>query len=100
MPEPCAINRNVFVNSRWIDDDNSIEEFTSATLYVPIGSKSHYTSTDIWKEFTNIIEFDPTGIQSIKAEEKDKQIFDIYGHRLVAPRKGINIINGKKVVIK
>ena len=41
----------------------------------------------------------PTGIDSI--EEKQKPvIYNISGQRISAPRKGINIINGKKVVFK
>ena len=33
-------------------------------------------------------------------ESRVKGIFNLYGQRLDAPQKGINIINGKKVVIK
>ena len=54
MSEPCAINRNVFTVWKWYDDDTSVEEFTSATLYVPIGTKPNYESAIVWNEFTKI----------------------------------------------
>ena len=44
---------------------------------------------------------DPTGIHdALQDEEKDAPIFDLSGRRLTEPRKGINIIGGKKVVVK
>jgi hypothetical protein len=30
----------------------------------------------------------------------NKTIYDLQGHQLAQPKKGLNIINGKKVVIK
>ena len=36
----------------------------------------------------------------IPADDKDDVIYDLLGRRLDAPQKGINIINGKKVVIR
>ena len=44
---------------------------------------------------------DPTGITDIKAgDDTESLIYDLFGRRLNQPRKGINIINGKKVVVK
>ena len=44
---------------------------------------------------------DPTGINDIKTDEdKNIRIYDLMGRRLERPRKGINIIGGKKVYIK
>ena len=44
---------------------------------------------------------DPTGIKDVKTDEdKDVHIYDLMGRRLEKPRKGINIIGGKKVYIK
>jgi len=44
---------------------------------------------------------DPTGIEEIAVEsEKVQGIYDLQGRRLSAPVKGINIINGKKVLVK
>ena len=38
---------------------------TTCTLYVPVGSKSVYQAADQWKDFTNIVEKDLTGIAPI-----------------------------------
>ena len=73
-----------------------------ATLYVPKGTKAKYEAAKGWKDcFARIVEGDPTAIESIQAGAKaDTAVYSLSGQRLDAPRKGINIINGKKVVIK
>ena len=41
------------------------------------------------------------GVQSITLDKKvDTPIYDVNGRRLESPQKGINIISGKKVVLK
>ena len=50
-----ALNSNVF---RSVDKDN-------CTLFVPLDSKETYCSTAGWKDFKNIVEFDPTGIDDV-----------------------------------
>lgn len=49
--QPFAIADNVF--QRYI---NNVLQFTTATLYVPYGTKAKYEATDGWKNFTNIVE--------------------------------------------
>ncbi len=71
----------------------------TATLEVPIGSKESYQNAEIWKKFMNIEEFDPTGIQNTTLDmDNPKGIYDISGRKLKEPRKGVNIIGGKKVL--
>lgn len=41
-----------------------------------------------------------TGLQTVKAAVEGEAIYSISGQRLAKPVKGLNIINGKKVVIK
>ena len=41
-----------------------------------------------------------TGLQTVKAAAEGDAIYSISGQRLAQPKKGLNIINGKKVVIK
>lgn len=100
--------------------------YKQATLYVPKGSadaykKADYSTTftelsetistrsaevyrnaDGWKNFVNIVEGVPTAIKSVKYDSNEKAtgIYDIEGRKLSAPQKGINIINGKKVLVK
>ncbi len=46
--------------------------------------------------------YDPSGINDIRIDSNTKQkvYYDINGNRLNSPRKGLNIINGKKVIIR
>ena len=86
---PVSITQNVFTNR------------TKATLYVPQRSKSAYEAADYWKEFKEIVEIYPSGIDQIMSNQKDNaKIFTLDGKRINKPQKGINIIGGKKVVVK
>lgn len=82
------------------NSDNS--NYKNATLYVPDDAVEDYKTTLIWRNFQNIQGFAPTGIKGIEADGNNKQdvYYDISGRKLSAPKKGINIINGKKVIIK
>ena len=73
----------------------------NCTLSVPAGTMSAYQAADQWKDFFFISEGDPTGIKAIEnTQTKNTTIYDLNGVRQSEPKKGINIINGKKVVIK
>lgn len=52
-------------------------------------------------KFANIVEFDPTGIETVSADRKpatERRIYNLGGVRMAAPQRGLNIINGKKVM--
>jgi len=52
--EPFAIHDDVFqYHDYW---DSGTDKFTSATLYVPRGTKALYEATKGWKNFTKIVE--------------------------------------------
>lgn len=86
--------------------DNSSEAFSlttysNCTLHVPYGTIDRYQTADGWKNFANIVEFDPTGIEAVSADRKpatEQRIYNLGGVRMVAPQRGLNFINGKKVV--
>ena len=73
-----------------------------ATLHVPATSINAYKAAEPWKNFKNIVEYiDPSVIQGISLEMDAKTpIYDLNGRRLTEPAKGLNIIGGKKVVVK
>jgi len=55
ISKPFAINDNVFTV---FAENGNDEKFTSATLYVPKGTKALYQQTDGWKNFQNIVEME------------------------------------------
>lgn len=73
-----------------------------AILYVPEKALDAYKTADGWKDFLNILPMESTGIDDIKAghDGRPSIYYDLNGRRLTAPQKGMNIINGKKVVVK
>lgn len=89
--------------------------FDNAKLYVPIGTIDKYKETEGWKDFENIEEGNPAGINVVKNTKNiNTTIYDLNGVRQPKPmrsattgyacsvsiKKGIMIINGKKVAIK
>lgn len=73
---------------------------------MPQGSKSAYAAADYWKEFKEIVEIDPAGIDQIMSDgQNNATIFTLDGKRMNKPQKGMNIIRMKdgttrKVVVK
>ena len=45
---------------------------------------------------------DPTGIQEIVFMKNDgnEKVYNLNGQRLTTPQKGVNIMNGRKVIVK
>lgn len=77
--------------------------YMNAKLYVPKESLEEYKKADVWKDFWNIEGYDfSTGISAPTVDKTNKLdvIYDLNGRKLSKPQKGINIINGKKVVVK
>ena len=70
-------------------------------LKVPAGHKEDYAAAEGWKKFANIEEIDPTDVKSVYSnKEKVDPIYNLNGHLLSAPQKGVNIIQGKKKWVK
>lgn len=75
--------------------------FNNATLYVPKGTINKYKATNGWMDFVFIEEGIPAEINAIENTKDNKAvIYDLNGVRLSEPKKGINIINGRKYVKK
>lgn len=74
----------------------------SATLHVPVGCKSKYQAAEYWKNFNEIVEdANPTRISEISTKvATQQQVFTLDGSQISKPRKGLNIINGRKVLVK
>ena len=87
---PQAIEYNTF---------DSWNEY--GTLHVRKGCKAKYEAAEYWNRFT-IVEDATTGIDAVEdpATISEEKIFSISGQRLDKAAKGVNIINGKKVLVK
>lgn len=69
-------------------------------LFVPTGTYSKYSNADVWKEFSTIIEEEASAIDNVSEDEHGSIIYDLSGRRMPAMHKGINIIRGKKVIVR
>ena len=89
---PPSVDSNNFTNNQYM----------TLNVFVPQLSLEDYKSANVWKEFLNLKGFDPTGVESVKGDaiNGNNIYYDLRGNRLDAPKKGLNIINGKKVIVK
>ena len=77
--------------------------FENGTLYVPKGTIDKYKATYGWMDFWFIEEGVPAGIDAVvktKNKNLNTTIYDLNGVRQSEAKKGVNIINGRKVVVK
>lgn len=87
------------------DDSTKIYYFTTATLYVPVGTKGLYEAAKGWSLFQNIVEMDEDFQADVKEISDEVQssggTYDLNGRMVRVPTaKGVYIIKGKKVVVK
>lgn len=67
---------------------------------MPDGNVTAYQNADQWSEFI-FTESLSAGIEGVTLDTaKRTSVFSLSNRRLTAPARGINIIGGKKVVIK
>jgi hypothetical protein len=86
--------------------------YKNATLHVPANAVEAYKSAEQWKDFGNIVALTdddpkPTGITTMECVPLtvNKAIYDLQGHQLTQPKKGLNIIRmsdgtTRKVLVK
>ena len=87
----------------WTTDDATIAKVTSAG--VVFGSKEGTaiitvtTDNGLKAECFVMVQL-LSGISSVGADSEDAPVYTLSGQRLAAPQKGINIVGGKKVIIR
>lgn len=90
-------------------DASGISEYQYKTIevIVPTESLSKYQAAPVWKDFLNLKcgaenEWSSTDINKITMDKGNKPdvIYDLQGRKLPKPQCGLNIINGKKVLVK
>lgn len=74
--------------------------FYKTTNAFTVGANSAYI--EIPSAARTFIGFDDmtTAIEAVSTMQQNGEVYDLQGRRVVAPQKGLYIINGKKVVIK
>lgn len=77
-------------------------DYLNCKLFIPHSAMDLYKSSEPWGKFWNINDLETTGIDNIKTEKdlSKNHIYSINGTKVIAPSKGIYIINGKKVLYK
>ena len=74
------------------------------TIHVPEGCRDEYEYSTVGQTFTNIVDDVKisTGISNVTFSNTDTEsrIFRLNGTRVSSLQKGINIVNGKKVMVK
>ncbi len=81
---------------------------TTATLYVPAGTKSLYQATAPWSSFRFIVEYELTGIQqhTLQADNPISAYYNTSGQRIKEPQKGQVVVvrytdgTTRKVLVK
>lgn len=91
-PTPPSVSSIYFTNAQYMN----------MNVYVPKGSLEAYQKADVWKNFWGLQEKDLAGIETVVADDNntDNVIYDMQGRRLDAPKARLNIINGKKMIIR
>ncbi len=92
----------ILVNPSEIHDKAFPETiYDNAKLYVPYGTRQRYESIAGWKNFKTIVEFNPTVIHNVSIKRPvNSTYYSLSGQKLSTPKKGINLINGRKILVK
>ena len=95
--QKCSTLQSVYVSwSTPISAGKAFDEFDTSkcTLYVPQGTEQDYFLADVWGDFGNIVEYDPTGIDKTTTSTDVEEVsrYSVNGQRLVGPTKGLNIV--------
>lgn len=82
------------------NNDFSNSQYMTLNVYVPQNALAAYQNADGWKNFWNLHGIDPTGVKEVEAENGSAVYYDLRGNRLNSPKRGLNIINGKKFILR
>lgn len=78
----------------FLSKDFSNATFLNCIVYVPMGCKEVYSSSEGWNKFWNIREMDMSGIDDIEADTEKVEVgrYDILGRRVDESHRGFVII--------
>ena len=102
--DPPAVADNTFATGKWNQQTYHTDlSPSSATLYVPIGTKAKYEALSGWTWFAGIEEDEQAGTGIARTElttDADGQWYNVQGMPVDKPQKGVFIRNGHKVVVR
>ena len=77
------------------------ENLGNIVLYVPQASMEKYKESEYWSQFKEIRSIETAGIADVETgRENPEVIHDLQGRRLKHIAPGINIVNGKKILVR
>lgn len=84
------------------NDNFTNNQYMTLNVYVPQKSLEAYQNAYVWKNFWHLEGINLTGIESVRADDAEggEECYDLGGRRLAVPRRGINVIGGRKVFVK
>ena len=106
--EQCNALNDVFCYSVSVPDASDAflnSSIKSATLHVPAAAIDSYRAAATWRSFARIVAIDTAdGINEVNGNVNGKPAnrvcYDLAGRRISTPVRGLNIINGRKVLVK
>lgn len=77
-------------------------DLNTCVLHVPVGSSHQYRSDAGWGVFENIVEIDAVAIVPtyISAQRASQEVYNLSGRHLGQTQKGVQIKNGRKVLVR
>ncbi|MBQ8713678.1 MAG: hypothetical protein IJ552_00560 [Prevotella sp.] len=90
------VNNSGTAEFQWIDETSATLGSNKAYLQIVNGPKSETSAHGL----TIDLDGELTGIKNIKVGSEDNIYYDLQGHRVLYPTKGLYIVNGKKVILK
>lgn len=91
-PEPPE-----FVSNYGFADE---DDLSNVILYVPEASMGKYRASEYWSLYKEIRSIESSGIADTEIDSEETEvIYDTQGRRLKHKLPGINIVNGKKIIV-
>ena len=107
----CKMLENVYCYSKFVPQNSQnafeLSPIESATLHVPDEAINDYCQAKPWKDFKSIVALTddnpkPAGVNAVTSNGKatEGKIYRLDGQCVKQHRKGLYIVNGRKVTIK
>lgn len=76
------------------------EVYAKASLQVPQQSVAAYKANAEWGRFAVIYEIGGSSLDTVEADDKNTEVYDLLGRRMDPAARGLRIINGRKLLYR